>query len=342
MIKNTAALVKNDLAIAFKNRAVYLILFIPLFAVLSLKLVDPANGSFHAMRLGIIHRENYPSVIMKSISSADKLFTVAMVGSEEEGKKKLKERALDGLLIKPKNGAKNPEVMVLNKESFQTLAIISGFTALQKSAEGKRGEWISEIKALHYGGRQKHSLPIWVLMSVLLVGLIIMPAQVAEEKEKKLLLGLLQTPMREAEWVLAKVLAGMVLTFAAVLLLHMMGGFDFGETSSYLLFLGAGSFCFGSFGIFLGFLCSSQASARTLGVLFYLPLMVPAALADLSQKLSAVAPYLPSYQFYGPIRSILLEGGGISSFPLEWLYLLLLGAVACLISIRLMKLRWLM
>jgi ABC-2 type transport system permease protein len=265
-----------------------------------------------------------------------------MVGSEVEGKKKLKEKTLEGLLIKAKNGAERLDVLVLNKESPQTLAIISGFTVLQRSAEGKSAAWLSDLKALHDGGIQKRSLPIWVLMSVLLVGLIIMPAQVAEEKEKKLLLGLLQTPMREVEWVLAKVLVGMVLTFTAVLLLHLLGGFDLGEMPSYFLFLGAGSFCFSSLGIFLGFLCGSQASARTLGVLFYLPLMVPAALADLSQKLSAVAPCLPSYQFYGPVRSILLEGGRISGFPLEWIYLLLLGAAACLIAIRLMKRRWLM
>jgi len=247
MIRNLAALIKNDLAIAFKNRSIYLIFFIPLFAVLSLKLVDPPNEAVHTTRIEILR---------------------------------------------------------------------------------------SDI--------QKNTLPTWVLMSVLLVGLIIMPAQVAEEKEKKLLLGLLQTPMREIEWVLAKLFVGMILTFTAVVLLHMLGGFDFGEILSYLLFLGVGSFCFISFGIFLGFLCGSQASARTLGVLFYLPLMVPTALADVSRKLSMVVPILPSYQFYRPIGLILLEGGKILDFPLECIYLFLVGVFACALSIRLMKMRWLM
>lgn len=251
MIRNIAALIKNDLAIAFKNKSVYLILFIPLFAVLSLKLVDPPKETGHMTR-------------------------------------------------------------------------------------------ISDVKPLHEGGIQKHTLPTWVLMSVLLVGFIIMPSQVAEEKEKKLLLGLLQTPMRETEWVLAKVFLGMILTFAAVFLLHALGGFDLGQASSYLLFLAAGGFCFSSFGIFLGFLCASQASARNLGVLFYLPLMLPAALSDFSQKLSVVAPVFPSYQFFAPVRSILLKGGNVSDFPLELIFLLLLGLTACLISIRLIKLRWLM
>jgi ABC-2 type transport system permease protein len=342
MIKNTAALIKNDLAIAFKNRTVYLILFIPLFAVLSLKLVDPPNQAFHAMRIGIIRNENYPSAVLKSIRSADRSFTISLVGNEAEGKKKLKTRELDGILTNSRKGTKYLTLLVLDKGSLQTLAIVSGFTALQRSAESKSANWLTYIKPLQEGGFQKHTLPTWVLMSVLLVGLIIMPAQVAEEKEKKLLLGLLQTPMREIEWVLAKLCLGMILTFTAVLLLHLLGGFDLGETLSYLLFLAAGSFCFSSFGIFLGFLCANQASARTLGVLFYLPLMFPAALSDVSQKLSAVAPIFPSYQLYGPVRSILLEGGRIASFPWEWIYLLLVGVFACMLSIRLIKLRWLM
>jgi ABC-2 type transport system permease protein len=342
MIKNMTALIKNDLAIAFKNRSIYLILFIPLFAVLSLKLADPSNEASRAIRIGIIRNENYPSFIMKSIRSASTSFTVAAVGSVEEGKKNLREGDLDGILTKTKNGANTLDLLVLKKESSRTLAIVSGFTELQRSAEGKSANWISEIKPLQVGGIQKHTLPVWVLMSALLVGFIIMPAQVAEEKEKKLLLGLLQTPMREIEWVAAKLFLGMVLTFTAVLLLHVLGGFDLGDMASYFLFLGAGGFCFSSFGIFLGFLCANQASARTLGVLFYLPLMLPSALSDFSQKLSAVASYLPSYQFYGPIRSILLEGGRISSFPLEWIYLFLAGAVACMITIRLIKIRWLM
>ena len=342
MIKNTAALIWNDLAIAFKNKSIYLILFIPLFAVVSLRLVDQPNETGQAMRLGVIRQANYPALIIKSVRSADKLFVVTMISGESEGKKKLRAGELDGVLTKAQKGTNALELMVLKQGSFSTLAIVSGITTLQRSAEGKSSSWISAIKPLRAGDVQKQTLPTWVLMSVLLVGLIIMPAQVAEEKEKKLLLGLLQTPMRESEWLLAKVSVGMVLTFLAVLLLHLLGGFDAGEALSYGLFLVVGAFCFSSLGIFLGFLCGSQASARTLGVLFYLPLMVPAALADLSQRLSLVAPLFPSYQFYGPIRSILLEGGKISSFPLEGLYLFLLGAVACLISIRLMKLRWLM
>jgi ABC-2 type transport system permease protein len=139
-------------------------------------------------------------------------------------------------------------------------------------------------------------------MLVLLVGFIVLPTQVAEEKEKKLLLGLLQTPIREVEWLLAKVFLGMILIAVATLFLHLLIAFDLdrGSRLSYVAFLMAGGFCFSAFGIFVGFLCRTQTSARTLGVLFYLSHLLPTALTDFSQTLNSVAPLVPSFQFYRP------------------------------------------
>jgi ABC-2 type transport system permease protein len=78
-------------------------------------------------------------------------------------------------------------------------------------------------------------------------------------------------------------------------------------------------------GILLGFLCRTQAGARTLGVVFHLPHLLPSALADFSQQLSAVAPLLPSYQLYEPLRKIILEDGQVVHMLFAWNYLLLAG-----------------
>jgi ABC-2 type transport system permease protein len=342
MIKNIITLTLNDLAIAFKNKTIYLILFIPFFVFFSLKLVDGTYADFRKINIGLIQEETYAPVILQTIESADRVFTVSRVSNEEEGTRWLKEKKIDGLLLRPESKQNSLVLVVLKKESLLTLSIVEGFSALQKAAEGKSINWISDIKPLQEGGIEKQTLPTWILMLVLLVSFIIMPAQVAEEQEKKLLLALLQTPMREIEWLIAKLLLGMILILVAVLLLHLLGKFDLGNALSYIAILGVGSFCFSSYGIFLGFLCRNQASARTLGVIFYLPHLLPSALSDFSQKLTAVAPFLPSYQFYEPVKSILLDEGGISNLPLEWMYLLAFGLVTFLFAYLLMKKRWLM
>jgi len=342
MIRNIITLTLNDLAIAFKNKTIYLILFIPFFVFFSLKLVDRTDADFKKINIGLIQKEMYAPVILQTIKSADRVFTVSRVSNEEEGKRWLKERKIDGLLLRSEINQNSLVLVVLKKESLLTLSIVESFSALQKAVEGNSINWISDIKPLQKGGIQKQTLPTWILMLVLLVSFIIMPAQVAEEKEKKLLLALLQTPMREIEWLIAKLFLGMILILIAVLFLHLLGKFDLGNGLSYVAFIGVGSFCFSSYGIFLGFLCRNQASARTLGVIFYLPHLLPSALSDFSQKLTAVAPFLPSYQFYEPVKSILLEEGRISNLSLQWIYLLLFGLLTFFFAYLLMKKRWLM
>ena len=344
MIRNVVILTFNDLAIAFKNKTLYLILFIPLFVLVSLQLVDVSEPDVQKINIGLLAKGNYPPAMIQSLQSADRVFAVSWHLNEEEGKRWLKERNGDGILVPSGNEAEGCALIVLAKASFQTVAIVESVSELQRALEGKSKNWISEVRSLQESGLQRQMLPTWILMLVLLVGFIVLPAQVAEEKEKKLLLGLLQTPIHEVEWLLAKVCLGMILIGVAALFLHLLMKFDFALVGglNYLAFLMAGGFCFSAFGIFVGFLCRTQASARTLGVLFYLPHLLPSALSDFSQELNSVAPLLPSYQFYRPIKSILLEGAGVSDFPLELISLFGVGLFTSFLSYRLMKKRWLM
>lgn len=342
MMRNILILACNDLAVALKNKTIYLVLFIPFFVFISLKLIDQADVDINKIKIGLITDYAYAPQIMASVKAAEKNIEVTWVQNEDEGSRLLKEKKLDGVLLGNEKERGTLALLVLQKESLHTLAIVESFAAMQKAAEGNRASWITAIKTLHTGGIQRQTLPTWILMLVLLVGFIIMPAQVAEEKEKKLLLALLQTPIREAQWLIAKVIMGMFLTFIAILFLHLLGGFAVMNLLDYIVFIAVGSFCFSAYGIFLGFLCRSQASARTIGVIFYLPHLLPSALSDFSLKLTAVAPCLPSYQFYEPLRSILLEAGRASNMLTELVYLFIGGSVMFYFSYLLMKRRWLM
>jgi ABC-2 type transport system permease protein len=342
MIKNIITLTLNDLCLAVKNKTIFLILFIPFFVFISLKLVDSVAAEHKKVHIGLIKNDLYAPVIVQSIRSNEKAFEVQTVANQKEGERLLKEKTIDGLLVKSEKSPDNVVLVVLKKESVQTLSIVETVSAIQKAVEGRTRDWISEITPLQKGGIQKQTLPTWTLMLVLLVSFIIIPAQIAEEKEKKLLLALLQTPMREVEWLIAKLLLGMILIFVSVMFLHLLGNFDFGNVVSYLAFFLAGSFCFSSYGILLGFLCRNQASARTLGVIFYLPHLLPSALSDFSQKLTAVAPFLPSYQFYEPIRSILLEDGRLANLSFDFVYLIVVGLATFSLAHLLLKKRWLM
>ncbi|MDP1932035.1 MAG: ABC transporter permease [Gammaproteobacteria bacterium] len=342
MMRNILILALNDLAISFKNKTFLLILFIPLFVFLTLNLVDETGVEASRINIGLVRQETLDPAIIASISAAENLVEVTWVETPEEGILLLKERKIDGVLTRNDEAPGSLALLVLKRDSINTLAIMQTFSALQKTAEGAGPDWITGIDSVHQGGIQRETLPMWILMLILLIGFIILPAQVAEEKEKKLLLALLQTPITEVQWLTAKLLLGVLLILAAVLFLHVLGQFGAVHFFDYFAILLAGSFCFSAFGIFLGFLCRNQATARTLGVIFYLPHLLPSAMADVSQQFNAIAPLLPSYQLYKPLQSILLENASLSELTFDWVYLVLLGSLMMWFSYLLLKRRWLM
>ncbi len=344
MTRNIVILTFNDLAIAFQNKTLYLIFFIPLFVFVVLQLVEGSEADVQKMHIGLLVKGTYPPLMIQGLKSAEHIFDISWLPDEAEGIRWLRDRHGDGILVPGGTTAEDCTLIVLDKTSLQTVAIVESVSGLQRAVEGRSRDWIAEIRPLQESGLQRQMLPTWILMLVLMVGFIVLPAQVAEEKEKKLLLGLLQTPIREVEWLLAKVSFGIMLILIAVLLLHLLTSFEFslGGGLSYISLLIVGGFCFSACGIFVGFLCQTQASARTLGVLFYLPLLLPSALADYSKTLHGVAPFLPSYQFYRPLKSILLEEASVADFSLNLFALLGVGLITSFLSYQLIKRRWLM
>ena len=341
-MKNIVLLALNDLAFSFKNKTFLLILFIPLFVFVTLNFVDVTGEQTSKVRIGLLEQETLVPEIRRNIDAASSLIEVTLVESSEEAVRLLQLRELDGVITVSEESSDGLALLVLKRDSVQTLAIVQIFAALQKSAQGAAPDWIASIESLQQGDIQRETLPTWILMLILLIGFIILPAQIAEEKEKKLLLGLLQTPINEVQWLLGKLILGMSLILTAVLFLHLLGQFGAEHLLSYIALLLAGSFCFSAFGIFLGFLCRTQASARTLGLIFYLPLLLPSAMSDVSAKFTAIAPLLPSYQLYKPLQAILLESASLTSISFDLVYLALLGSMMFLFSYLLMKRRWLM
>jgi ABC-2 type transport system permease protein len=343
-MRQIVALTLNDLAVSFKNKTVYLMVFIPLFVFLSLTIVDRPGGQVVASNIGVISGQTYAEGLVPSLQASGALFSVTWLASAADGQKRLLAKSLDGVLVPDGNAAKSAVLLVVKKDSIKVLTMMEGLSQLQRAAAARDGgNWISTVAAMEEDkGLPSQTLPIWVLMMVLLVGFLVIPPQVAEEKEKKLLLGLLQTPMRESAWLLAKIMTGMILAMLSISILHAIGHFGFGSVPSYLTFIVAGSFCFSSMGVLMGFLCRTQASARALGVIVYLPHLLPSALGDFSAKMRAVAGFIPSYQFFMPLKAILLDGATAASFGWQLACLVAVGLMCGGGALLLLKKRWLM
>ena len=341
-MKNIFILLCHDFAFAIKSKSIYLALFIPLFIFTSDYLIDRSKIEGDKFKIAFVSSEGSSSPIAKSLKQAEKMVEVIAVKNEAKGRIFLRDHTVQGVVVEEKPRSNQLSLIVLRKDSPETLALVQFFSALQRAQEDNHPSWISQITDLHEGGLQSLNLTTWILMLVLLVSFIILPAQVAEEKEKKLILAVLQTPILESQWLISKILFGIVLSVASIILLELLSPFVPNHPLECLVFIVLGGYCFSAAGIFLGLLCRHQTSARTLGFIFYLPLLLPSALGDFSKKLTTVAPFLPSYQFFSPLHDLLFDGAHLTGLMFHMAYLFGLGSVLLCCSYLLMQKRWLM
>ena len=109
MIKNIITLTLNDLAIAIKNKTIFLIFFIPIFVFFTLKIVEPKNAELKQVQLGLTQQGNYTAIVINSLKAQAKIFNLTYVESVDAGKKLIKAKKIDGLLLDSK------ELIVLKK-----------------------------------------------------------------------------------------------------------------------------------------------------------------------------------------------------------------------------------
>ena len=305
-------------------------------------MLDRSKSEVDKFKIALISSDTYSLPIAQALKQAEKRVEFIAVKDEAQGRTFLKAHAVQGVIVKEKPESNQLSLVVLRKDSVETLAIVQLFSALQMAQEKNNPSWISQITGLREGGLKSLNLTTWILMLVLLIGFIILPAQVAEEKEKRLILAVLQTPVVESQWLMSKILYGIVLSMAAVILLALLNQFVPNNQLGSLAFIALGGYCFSASGVFLGLLCRHQASARTLGFIFYLPLLLPSALSDFSTKLAAVAPFFPSYQFFSPLHDLLFYETHLTPLIFPMAYLFILGSVQVGLSYLLLQKRWLM
>lgn len=97
-MKNTLVLTLNDLAIAFKNKTLLLVLFIPLFVFISLNLVDGNDTEASTIKLGLLQDHAYTPEIARSIEAAKHSIEVTWLEDKDQGLRLLKEYKINGIV----------------------------------------------------------------------------------------------------------------------------------------------------------------------------------------------------------------------------------------------------
>jgi ABC-type multidrug transport system permease subunit len=129
--------------------------------------------------------------------------------------------------------------------------------------------------------QRQEQMALWLVMSLVTIGVFVVPALLIEEKEARTLEMILATPATYGAVVLAKVATGLVYgLLAGGLILGLNGGFG-SDAEWVVLFLFLGAAVLGEIGLLLGGLFDDMTDLNTWGTLVALVLMLPGMLYGL-------------------------------------------------------------
>lgn len=171
---------------------------------------------------------------------------------------------------------------------------------------------------------QQRLLPMVVLMSVVLGGLLVPAASMIDERQKRTLTALTTTPMTMSEVFMAKgVMGAMLSVFCGFATLTLNGGWGPNPALLFVV-LALGGICAAAAGVMLGSrvkdLPTMMAVIKGTGLLLYAPALIM-VFPEIPQW---VARVFPTYYILQPVLDVSQRGAGLAEIGPDLVILLLI------------------
>ncbi|NWF67799.1 MAG: ABC transporter permease [Chloroflexi bacterium] len=175
---------------------------------------------------------------------------------------------------------------------------------------------------------QARLLPLVVLMSVVIGGMMVPALSMVEEKQRRTLRALTVTPLTMAEVFLTKGALGVLLAvFSGAMTLTLNGGWG-PQPALLLLVLSLGGALAAAFGVLLGALVKNVqtlfAVIKAMGILLYAPGLIALFPDAIPQW---IARFFPTYYIMQPVLDISQKGAGLADIAFDLTILLIITAV---------------
>lgn len=180
---------------------------------------------------------------------------------------------------------------------------------------------------------QQRLLPLVVLMSVMIGGIMVPATSMIEEKQGRTLVAVTTTPMTMAEVFMSKGLMGVLLSvFSGFAILTLNGGWGPNPVLLLIVLLLGGTLA-SAFGILLGArvkdIQTLFAVIKGMGILLYAPGIISLFPDSIPQW---IARLFPTYYIMQPVMDISQRGAGLGDIALN-LIILLIMTVALIVGL---------
>ncbi|RAK08965.1 ABC-2 type transport system permease protein [Halanaerobium saccharolyticum] len=327
-------LVKKDLKESLKNRTALMIIMLPLFASLMFSLVS-SEQLVRNFELAVSGQETQE--LISFINDNFQNFKIEEYANIEAGKTDTASGNIDAALNYNPEAADIEDRYQIYLDSRDTV----NFFILRENIS----QILSSYHNLDSGPQfyfqpaadftaSSSILPVWLTVTITMIGLMLISASLSEEKDNKTLSALLVSRVNIYQVIAAKTLFAWILTLITSVLMGALNGVlavGFDRLLLAFTIISIAAFVFSGLGLIISLFSSSQSSSRSISTVIYFPIIFPALVADVSPLTQKLALFFPTHYLYQALDKVLVYQGGNSSLSLELSFLLLFAIIFYLI-----------
>ncbi|MFW6389798.1 MAG: ABC transporter permease [Halanaerobiales bacterium] len=306
-LKMIKAIIYKDFMESIKNRTVLIVILLPILASLLFSIVGNTdmNRNFD---IGVV--EHQDGGFLGFINSSVKTVRASEYESLNKGQNAVEYGEIDALVVEGENDS-----FTLYINSSQAIT----YFFLKDSLEDIIRTYLNispnlsiDIVAMNVSMSSLSFLPVWITITVAMIGVLIISGNFAEEKENKTIAAIILTPVRRTDILLGKGLFAVLFTFFTIFIMALFNGvYSIGVRNIFLLLstILVASISFTSIGLLIGSFAETQSSARSIATIIYFPLLFPTLIADISDFTRFFARFFPTHYLYQSLEKILIYQG---------------------------------
>ena len=313
-----SAITRKDVVDAIRNRYLLTALITPLFVAVLFRVLLPGVNNSSIMT--VVAHDSGNSAMTAELRKNPQISVVDSASAEATESEVEKRKAIGGLVV-PVNfdadvsAGKQPELTIYvnnNKSVFEQAAfrriLNEQVRALVKEPEPARLVWVDVDKETSEQnprglGVERMMLPLLLILTLGMIGAMVVPLLLVEEKEKRTLDFLLSSPASLKEIVAGKALTGMAYTVLIAGLLLFVNRQFVGNWLLMALTILLGLLFVVAVGLFLGSLLNNTMQVNTWASSVLILLMAPSFPSlGLTAMLDTAMRFIPTYYLTEAIK----------------------------------------
>lgn len=333
-LKIIILIIKKDIKESLKNRTAVMIIMLPLFASLMFSIVN-SQPLMRNFQLGVSGQNS--AAFSKFINQNFKNFSVKEYDDINHAKDDTAAGNLDAAL--------NYNLEIENLEQRYQIYLDSRNTVNFFILKENIAQLLTDFHDLDRGPKfnfqpaaefevSSSILPVWLTVTITMIGLMLISSSLSEEKDNKTLAALLVSRVSIYHVIIAKSIFALLLTLITSFLMGALNGIlflSFKRLIFAIIIISTAAFVFSGLGLMISFLSKSQSSARSISTVIYFPIIFPALVADVSPLTQKLAYFFPTHYLYKALDKILVYQGDNITVVTEFSFLLFFALIFYLI-----------